>query len=104
MNRLSEFFQEANGTLSATRLAFLAWVFVVLTIWGIDSFRSQKMENIPESVQVLIGVLMTGKVAQKFGEKPKPDTDEVRVVERQTQTASVNGMEKTAEREVKITQ
>ena len=67
-NKFAEFFQENNGTLSATRLAFLIWAFGVLVVWGIPSIRHEKLEPIPESVVVVIGMLMTGKVVQKFSE------------------------------------
>lgn len=68
MNKLSQFFQDDNDRFSATRLAFLSWIFGVLIIWGVGSFHDKKMQDIPSSIQVLIGVLMTGKVVQKFSE------------------------------------
>lgn len=75
MKNLAQFFQEDNGSFSATRLAFLVWVFGALVLWGVDCFQhDRKMQEIPQSVQVLIGVLMTGKVAQKFTEE-KPDAE-----------------------------
>ncbi|MBJ7296004.1 MAG: hypothetical protein JHC73_06695 [Dolichospermum sp.] len=66
-----EFFQESNtnNNFSATRLAFLAWIFSVLIVWVVQSFRHDQIEQIPDSVIVIIGTLMTGKVVQKFGEK-----------------------------------
>ena len=71
MSKLAQFFQEDNGTFSATRLAFLTWVFGALIMWGVSSFQSpdRKMQEVPQSVQVLIGILMTGKVVQKFREE-----------------------------------
>lgn len=69
MSKLSQFFQENNGNYSATRLAFLAWIFGALIIWSIGSFRDKEMQPIPESVTILVGVLMSGKVAQKFQEE-----------------------------------
>jgi hypothetical protein len=70
MNRLSEFLQEDNGGFSATRLAFLLWVVGVLVVWIIDSISSKTLERIDPSVTAILGILMTGKVVQKFGEKP----------------------------------
>jgi len=66
-----EFFQESNtnNNFSATRLAFLAWIFSVLIVWVVQSFRHDQIEQIPDSVIVIIGTLMTVKVVQKFGEK-----------------------------------
>ena len=49
MNKLAEFFQESNGTFSATRLAFLAWIFGVLIGWGTDTVQHEyKMAEIPQ--------------------------------------------------------
>jgi len=71
----TNFLQEDNGNFSATRLAFLLWIIGALVAWIITSLKSGNLQAIPESVAAIIGILMTGKVAQKFGEKPgqKPD-------------------------------
>lgn len=69
MGNLGQFFQDDNTKrFSATRLAFLAWIFGALIVWGAGSFHDQKMQEVPSSIQVLIGILMTGKVAQKVSE------------------------------------
>ena len=72
MNRLLEFVQEDNGGFSSTRLAFLVWAFAVLVVWIVASVTSQPMAlaRIDPSVTTILGILMTGKVVQKFGEKP----------------------------------
>jgi hypothetical protein len=70
MNRFLEFFQEDNGGFSATRLAFLLWVIGVLVVWIIESLSSKTLEHIDPTVTTILGILMTGKVVQKFGEKP----------------------------------
>lgn len=68
--KFMEFFHEADASLSATRLALLLWIFGVLGVWMFTSLKAGHLEDIPESVSTIIGVLMTGKVVQKFGEKP----------------------------------
>lgn len=73
MKNIGQFFQENNGQYSATRLAFLAWVFGVLVVWGTGSIQAKAMQEIPDSVAILVGVLMTGKVAQKVSEVSGPD-------------------------------
>jgi hypothetical protein len=72
MNKFLEFFQEDNGGFSATRLAFLLWAAGVLIVWFAASLGEQPMRLAPidPSVITLLGILMTGKVVQKFGEKP----------------------------------
>lgn len=68
--KLYEFFQEDNGHLSSTRLAFLFWTIGVLVVWSISSLRGTGLAELPESIEIIIGLLMSGKVVQKFGEKP----------------------------------
>jgi hypothetical protein len=73
MNKLLEFLQEDNGGFSATRLGFLLWVVGVLIVWMITSLKSMTLAPIDSSVATVIGILMTGKVVQKFGEKDGPN-------------------------------
>lgn len=68
--KILEFLQEDNGGFSAGRLAFLLWIAGVLVVWLITSIKSSSLQAIPDSVATVIGILMTGKVVQKFGEKP----------------------------------
>lgn len=82
MKYIGQFFQDDNEHFSATRLAFLAWAFGALIVWSAGSLHDQKMQEVPSSIQVLIGILMTGKVAQKFGEESgSPPTTDQRVIE-----------------------
>jgi hypothetical protein len=69
--KLYEFLQEDNGNFSSTRLAFLLWTIGVLIVWSITSLHSTTgLAVLPESIVIIIGLLMTGKVVQKFEEKP----------------------------------
>ena len=76
MGRISQFLQEDNGNFSATRLAMLSWVVGVLASWAYLSISLRKMQDIPQSVVTIIGILVTGKVAQKFSEE-KPGTAQI---------------------------
>ena len=71
MHRAIEFLQDDNGTLSATRLAFLLTISIVITIWSIVSLEKGQLLPIDTSLLALITVLMAGKVAQKFVETGK---------------------------------
>lgn len=71
----AEFLQEDNGGFSSTRLAFLIWVLGVLIVWMYDSIQSGALQKIDNSVVTLIGVLMTGKVVQKFKEADGNNTN-----------------------------
>lgn len=66
------FLQDDNGNLSSMRLAFLLWVVGVLVIWGVASLKAGELKMIPDSVTTIVGVLMGGKVMQKFGEQSSP--------------------------------
>jgi hypothetical protein len=62
------FLQDGDGNLSSTRLAFLLWGAGVLVVWMYVSFKTTLLAGIPPEVVTVLGVLMTGKVVQKFGE------------------------------------
>lgn len=68
MSKISEFFQDGDGMLSATRLGFLLWVIGLLLVWVSTSLSQGVLQSVPESVAAIVGVLMTGKVVQSFGE------------------------------------
>ena len=77
---LTQFMKEDNGNFSSSRLGFLLWVIGVLAVWVIDSLKcpSCTLATIPDSVITIVGILMGGKVVQKFGENreapPLPQT------------------------------
>lgn len=62
------FLQDGDGNLSSTRLAFLLWAVGVLAVWMIVSVKSGALATVPQEVIAVLGVVMTGKVVQKFGE------------------------------------
>lgn len=66
--RFSQFFEDGSGQLSAMRLAFLMMIFCFLAMWVLESYTQMKMAKIDNSVIYLIGILMTGKVAQSVAE------------------------------------
>ena len=68
--KFSEFFQDNSGGLSATRLGFLLWVVGVLAVWMYASYVKKALQPIDSSVVTVIGILMTGKTVQRFGENP----------------------------------
>ena len=68
--RIQEFLEEDNGALSSTRLALMLWVVGVLAAWIVVSLQTRTLAPLDSSVSAILGILMTGKVVQKFGEKP----------------------------------
>jgi hypothetical protein len=65
-----EFLQEDNGGFSATRLGFLLWVVGTMITWSVCSIKTGTLLELPSSIEVILGILMSGKVVQKFAEKP----------------------------------
>jgi hypothetical protein len=68
MNKVVQFLQEKNGDFSSTRLAFLLWIIGTLIAWVWVSVTQGTLQPIDETVVTIIGILMTGKVVQKFPE------------------------------------
>ncbi len=75
---LSTFLQEDNGKLSATRLVLLVWVIGLLVVWTAGSIHNiylgdsdATLLELPTSTITLVGILMAGKVVQKYEEKPE---------------------------------
>ncbi len=70
---VSEFFQEDNGGFSSTRLVMFVWGVGTFVVWVISTANNGwKMQEIDTSIQVILGIVMSGKVAQKFGEQKNP--------------------------------
>jgi hypothetical protein len=69
-SQATEFLSEANGKFSATRLIMVFWALGTLALWGYVSFKATKLSDIPDSVVNVLGIVLAGKVVQKFGEKP----------------------------------
>ena len=63
------FLQGPDGIYSSNRLAFLTWTLGLFLVWAVLSFRTGTLQPIPESVAMVLGILMTGKVVQVFGER-----------------------------------
>ena len=79
MKNISGFFCDGYGNLSATRLAFILWTVGVLAVWIYSSLMhvgGPILAPIDPTVVTLLGILMTGKVAQSFssgdGAAPTP--------------------------------
>lgn len=76
--KIEEFLQQEDGGFSSTRLAFLIWAVGVLVIWIISSLKNSALQPIDSTVITILGILMGGKVVQKFGEKPDKSTKEAK--------------------------
>ncbi|MCU0568163.1 MAG: hypothetical protein MUF49_16390 [Oculatellaceae cyanobacterium Prado106] len=62
------FIKEKSGKPSSSRLLIIIWGLGVFGVWAYASIKSSTLQPIPESVITIIGVLIVGKTAQRFGE------------------------------------
>lgn len=74
MNKLNEFLSDNSGGLSSNRLAFLAWTLGPFIVWSFLSLMKMDILSIPDSILGIIGIMTTGKVIQRFGEKTETPT------------------------------
>lgn len=70
MKRILELLEDADGGLSAMRLAFLGFTLLVAGVWVFVAIKTLTLPALPESVVTTLAALTAGKAAQKFGEKP----------------------------------
>jgi hypothetical protein len=68
IDSLGQFFLDTDGKPSATRLVMILWATGTLAIWAYASIKTATLAELPNSVVEILGVLLTGKVVQKFGE------------------------------------
>lgn len=76
-NSLKTVLQDNSGGLSSTRLSMLLWVVGVFVVWAAISVTNKALQDLPDSVLVLFGILITGKVTQRFGERPLEESQPV---------------------------
>lgn len=68
--RLQQFLEDKKtGQFSATRLALLLWVTGVFVVWAYASVSAMELEAVPDSVVTILGLLLGGKVVQRYGER-----------------------------------
>lgn len=78
--KLSEFFEDATGGGSMSRLIACAACGVVLAIWSVNSYRAKVMLDIPQGPLYLCLGAIAGKVMQRAtGEKVEPPAPEPKV-------------------------
>ncbi len=71
---LSSILEDNSGGLSSTRILMLSWGIGVLLVWAAGSIIGflhgvYVFPAIPESVVSILGIVLGGKVIQRFGEK-----------------------------------
>jgi len=66
---ISTFLEDNDGGFSSTRLVMILWMLGVLIVWIYKSLTQTELQPIPESVVAVIGIIVTGKAVQRYGEK-----------------------------------
>ena len=68
--KILEFLSEDNNHLSSTRLIMYIWCIGIFIIWAISTAKNNwQMQEINDSLQIIIGLVLSGKVIQKFNEQ-----------------------------------
>lgn len=71
MNKLIEILQDNSGGASSTRVILLVCFIGVVAVWAGLSIKAGSMQPIPDGITTILGIVMSGKVIQRFGEKPE---------------------------------
>jgi hypothetical protein len=69
---LKQMVAEDNGKMSMMRIMNAAWLGGVLVVWMWTSYHESKLAELPDTVVMLLGVLLTGKVIQRKFEAKDP--------------------------------
>lgn len=67
---MSSLLEDNAGGLSSIRAAMLAWLVAVGATWVFVAIATRSLPDIPGGVLTFTGMLVGGKVVQRFGEKP----------------------------------
>jgi len=68
MKDLLDFFKDDTGMFSAMRLVFILWSIGVLSSWITLSIIKRQLLDIPVGVIYVMGLCVTGKVAQSVSD------------------------------------
>jgi Na+/H+ antiporter NhaB len=66
---LKELLSDNSGGLSTIRILSIGWVLLVAIVWAVVALKTRTMPDIPGGVLALSGVIVGGKVVQRFGER-----------------------------------
>jgi hypothetical protein len=69
MKTISNFLSDNSGGMSSMRLIMAVWFLGALVLWMLVSFQKAEIQPMPESIITLLGIVLSGKVVQRFGEK-----------------------------------
>ena len=64
--------QDNGGGISSQRVLLLVWCAVLIVVWCVVAIKTKTIPDIPAGVLTLSGIIIGGKVLQRFGEQPEP--------------------------------
>lgn len=74
MDTLRSILEDNAGGLSSIRVLMLCWTVAVMATWITVALSTKTMPDIPSGVLTFTGMIVGGKVAQRFGEQPSVTT------------------------------
>jgi len=69
MNTLRSILEDNAGGFSSIRLLMLVWATVLITTWVVVAIYTRTIPDIPPGVLAFTGMVVGGKVVQRYGEK-----------------------------------
>jgi hypothetical protein len=70
MDSLRSILEDNAGGLSSIRVLMLCWSVAVIGAWVFVAITTRALPDIPSGVITFTGMVIGGKVAQRFGEQP----------------------------------
>ena len=70
MDSLRSILEDNAGGLSSIRVLMLCWCVAVMVTWCVVALSTRTMPDIPPGVITFTGMVLGGKVIQRFAEQP----------------------------------
>lgn len=70
MNFLKSLLEDNSGGLSSCRVVMLVWTMALFGTWVTVAYKTKSLPDVPTGVLTLTGMILGGKVVQRFGETP----------------------------------
>lgn len=68
MNSLFSFLEDTSGGFSSYRLVLVCWSAILMIVWGYTCIITGTIVDIPGGVVTVTGMILAGKVAQRYTE------------------------------------
>jgi hypothetical protein len=68
---INSLLSDNSGGISTIRGLAVAWLLTLCGVWTYVALRTLTLPDIPAGVQWVTALIVSGKVIQRFGEKPE---------------------------------